>query len=121
VAIKAAKALARIGEASVPALFGALGNQVSHNHAIYGISNFPPIKKLSDLLIPYLKDEHWYIRQAAAFGLGKIGDIGAIEPLLEARHDKEPIVRAEVIHALGFFKDARIFDVSGCKHRIKLR
>lgn len=61
-----------------------------------------------EILIEYLEDEDWLVREAAADLLGKIGDIRAVEPLMKRlEHDKDTGVKELAIKALGLIGDAR--------------
>jgi HEAT repeat protein len=63
-------------------------------------------------LIEALDDDLWVVREAAGQALGIIGDMRAIEPLLDkAQHDRDMGVRESCIKALGEFGDARSVDV----------
>jgi HEAT repeat protein len=56
----------------------------------------------------YQKD--WSVRRAAAEALGKIGDAGAVEPLVEALKDGDKNVRAAAVKALGEIGDPRAIE-----------
>jgi HEAT repeat protein len=61
-----------------------------------------------EILIEYLEDEDWLVREAAADLLGKIGDVRAVEPLMQRlEHDKDTGVKELAIKALGLIGDAR--------------
>lgn len=61
-----------------------------------------------EILIEYLEDEDWLVREAAADLLGKIGDIRAVEPLMKRlAQDKDTGVKELAIKALGLIGDAR--------------
>lgn len=61
-----------------------------------------------DILIEYLKDDDWLVREAAADLLGKIADIRSVEPLMERlRKDKDTGVKELALKALGLIGDAR--------------
>jgi HEAT repeat protein len=61
-----------------------------------------------ELLIEYLEDEDWLVREAAADLLGKIGDVRAVEPLMtRLERDKDTGVKELAIKALGLIGDAR--------------
>ncbi|HHL40522.1 MAG TPA: hypothetical protein ENJ37_08450 [Deltaproteobacteria bacterium] len=56
-------------------------------------------------------DDHWKVRQNAAYALGAIGDPLAVEPLIEALSTDENVyVRAEAAESLGRIGDARAVD-----------
>ncbi len=61
-----------------------------------------------EILIEYLEDDDWLVREAAADLLGKIGDVRAVEPLMNRlAHDKDTGVKELSIKALGLIGDAR--------------
>jgi len=61
-----------------------------------------------EILIEYLEDDDWLVREAAADLLGKIGDVRAVEPLMKRlEHDKDTGVKELAIKALGLIGDAR--------------
>lgn len=61
-----------------------------------------------EILIEYLEDEDWLVREAAADLLGKIGDVRAVEPLMKRlARDKDTGVKELAIKALGLIGDAR--------------
>lgn len=61
-----------------------------------------------EILIEYLEDDDWLVREAAADLLGKIGDVRAVEPLMKRlEHDKDTGVKELAIKSLGLIGDAR--------------
>lgn len=61
-----------------------------------------------EILIEYLDDDDWLVREAAADLLGKIGDIRAVEPLMRRlERDKDTGVKELAIKSLGLIGDAR--------------
>jgi len=65
-----------------------------------------------EILIGYLGDDDWVVREAAADLLGKIGDVRAVEPLMDRlRTDKDTGVKELAIKALGLIGDARPVDL----------
>jgi HEAT repeat protein len=61
-----------------------------------------------EILIEYLEDEDWLVREAAADLLGKIADVRAVEPLMKRlARDKDTGVKELAIKALGLIGDAR--------------
>lgn len=61
-----------------------------------------------EILIEYLEDDDWLVREAAADLLGKIADVRAVEPLMKRlEHDKDTGVKELAIKALGLIGDAR--------------
>lgn len=65
-----------------------------------------------EVLIEYLRDDDWVVREAAADLLGKIGDIRAVEPLIERlRVDQDTGVKELAVKSLGMIGDARPVDL----------
>ena len=65
-----------------------------------------------EILIEYLEDEDWLVREAAADLLGKIEDARAVEPLMKrVRVDKDTGVKELAIKALGLIGDSRPVDL----------
>jgi HEAT repeat protein len=61
-----------------------------------------------EILIEYLRDDDWVVREAAADLLGKIGDVRAVEPLMERLAvDKDTGVKEHALKSLGLIGDAR--------------
>jgi HEAT repeat protein len=61
-----------------------------------------------EILIEYLEDDDWLVREAAADLLGKIGDVRSVEPLMKRlEQDKDTGVKELAIKALGLIGDAR--------------
>lgn len=61
-----------------------------------------------EILIEYLEDDDWLVREAAADLLGKIADVRAVEPLMRRlERDKDTGVKELAIKALGLIGDAR--------------
>jgi HEAT repeat protein len=61
-----------------------------------------------EILIEYLEDDAWLVREAAADLLGKIADVRAVEPLMKRlEHDKDTGVKELAVKALGLIGDAR--------------
>ena len=75
-----------------------------------GKPNIEKLEKKRDInglvkALNYEKDED--IRGNAAYALGVIGDVQAVEPLILALKDEHPYVRAYAAQALGMIGDAR--------------
>jgi HEAT repeat protein len=69
-------------------------------------------RPMVEILIEYLEDDDWLVREAAADLLGKIGDIRAVEPLMRRlRADKDTGVKELAIKALGLIGDSRPVDL----------
>ncbi|MEW6543701.1 MAG: HEAT repeat domain-containing protein [Nitrospirota bacterium] len=65
-----------------------------------------------EILIEFLGDEDWVVREAAADLLGKIGDARAVEPLMERlRRDKDTGVKELALKSLGLIGDPRPVDL----------
>jgi len=61
-----------------------------------------------EILIEYLEDDDWLVREAAADLLGKIADVRAVEPLMKRlAMDPDTGVKELAIKALGLIGDAR--------------
>ncbi|GJL55516.1 MAG: hypothetical protein NPIRA02_26480 [Nitrospirales bacterium] len=65
-----------------------------------------------EILIEYLEDDDWVVREAAADVLGKISDVRAVEPLMERlRVDGDTGVKELATKSLGLLGDARPVDL----------
>lgn len=65
-----------------------------------------------EILIEFLDDDDWVVREAAADLLGKIGDMRAVDPLMQRlRHDKDTGVKEYAIKGLGLIGDPRPVDM----------
>jgi HEAT repeat protein len=65
-----------------------------------------------EILIEYLEDDDWVVREAAADVLGKIGDVRAVEPLIERlRNDQDTGVKELAAKGLGLIGDSRPVDL----------
>lgn len=65
-----------------------------------------------EILIEYLEDDDWVVREAAADLLGKIGDVRAVPALMERlAQDKDTGVKEHAIKSLGLIGDARPVDL----------
>ena len=65
-----------------------------------------------EILIEYLEDDDWLVREAAADLLGKIGDIRAVEPLMKRlEQDRDTGVKEISLKSLGLIGDARPVDL----------
>ena len=65
-------------------------------------------RPIVEILIEYLEDDDWVVREAAADTLGKIGDIRAVEPLMiRLRSDKDTGVKEHALKSLGLIGDPR--------------
>ena len=61
-----------------------------------------------EILLEYLEDDDWVIREAAADALGKIGDVRAVEPLMvRLKTDQDTGVKEHAIKSLGLIGDPR--------------
>jgi HEAT repeat protein len=61
-----------------------------------------------EILLEYLDDDDWIVREAAADTLGKIGDVRAVEPLMDRlRADKDTGVKEHALKSLGLIGDSR--------------
>ncbi len=65
-----------------------------------------------EILIEYLEDDDWVVREAAADVLGKIGDVRAVEPLTtRLRVDQDTGVKELAVKALGLIGEASPVDL----------
>jgi HEAT repeat protein len=65
-----------------------------------------------EILIEYLEDDDWVVREAAADVLGKIADVRAVEPLMERlRVDPDTGVKELATKSLGLLGDSRPIDL----------
>ncbi len=65
-----------------------------------------------EIFIEYLEDDDWVVREAAADVLGKIGDVRAVEPLIERlKKDRDTGVKELATKGLGLIGDARPVDL----------
>lgn len=73
------------------------------------VQKLHPIGRPSvEILIEYLEDDDWVVREAAADVLGKIGDVRAVEPLIDRlKRDKDTGVKELATKGLGLIGDAR--------------
>ncbi len=61
-----------------------------------------------EILLEYLDDDDWVVREAAADTLGKIGDVRAVEPLMQRlESDKDTGVKEHALKSLGLIGDPR--------------
>jgi HEAT repeat protein len=61
-----------------------------------------------EILLEYLEDDDWLVREAATDLLGKIGDVRAVIPLMKRlEQDKDTGVKELAIKALGLIGDSR--------------
>ena len=61
-----------------------------------------------EILLEYLEDDDWVVREAAADTLGKIGDVRAVEPLMiRLQSDKDTGVKEHALKSLGLIGDPR--------------
>lgn len=69
-------------------------------------------RPIVEILIEYLEDDDWVVREAAADVLGKIGDVRAVEPLIERlKRDNDTGVKELATKGLGLIGDARPVDL----------
>ena len=61
-----------------------------------------------EILLDYLEDDDWIVREAAADTLGKIGDVRAVELLMvRLKSDKDTGVKEHALKSLGLIGDPR--------------
>ncbi len=119
------EALRKIGEPAVEPLIKALGDEVASvrqsaanalgdiGYSYVGVlgvwdedsGNYVLVPKIGEPavepLIKALGDENSYVREEAAWALGKIGDPRAVEPLNEVSNDEDSEVRVYAKNALS--------------------
>ena len=65
-----------------------------------------------EILIEYLEDDDWVVREAAADVLGKIADVRAVEPLMKRlQSDPDTGVKELATKSLGLLGDSRPVDL----------
>jgi HEAT repeat protein len=112
IAVGALKKLGAIRE-RIDRTFSALreieGASEREEARMAAILDLLPIGRPSvEILIEYLEDEDWLVREAAADLLGKIGDVRAVEPLMRRLQvDKDAGVKELAVKGLGLIGDAR--------------
>jgi hypothetical protein len=101
VSYQAGEALAKIGEAALSPLFGALenGKPKSRRRAAHALSGFEDVR-VPPKLIGMLKDDDPEVRKAAAYSLGKRGEKSALSSLTASLLDFDSSVRKECSDAL---------------------
>ncbi|WP_236685616.1 HEAT repeat domain-containing protein [Geobacter pickeringii] len=110
------KTLAKLGNPrAVEPLLGLL--RKSRSNETFDANNYlnESIEALGDLkdrratgdLVPLLKKGNWYVKGITARALGKIGDTGAVEPLIDGLCDKEENLRKNAAIALAEIRDDR--------------
>ncbi|MBK9438257.1 MAG: HEAT repeat domain-containing protein [Chloracidobacterium sp.] len=61
-----------------------------------------PISEATTMIVPLLSDKAEFVRREAAYALGELSSVDAVDPLsLLVRKDRAPIVRAAAAAALG--------------------
>lgn len=78
--------------------------------AAYALQGFNNPRTISSLILA-LEDKNSYVRQAAVITLGEIGDVQAIEPLIQAFNDNDRIVAQEIPDALALIGELAILPV----------
>ena len=82
-------------------------NWISHRDGPVRNWRYIPIH----VLLRKLKSESAEMRAYAAEGLGGVGDVNAVAPLIDALTDNNSTVRRFAISSLGKIRDARAIDV----------
>ncbi len=76
------------------------------------ISLHPIGRPAVEILIEYLEDDDWVVREAAADVLGKIGDVRAVPPLIvRLETDQDTGVKELAAKGLGLIGDSRPVDL----------
>lgn len=112
VAVRTLKKLGAIRErieAAFNALRDAEGAAEREEVRMATVIELLPIGRPSvEILIEYLRDDDWAVREAAADLLGKIGDVRAVDPLMERlRVDQDTGVKEYALKSLGLIGDPR--------------
>jgi HEAT repeat protein len=102
-------ALTAIGEPSVPALGLCLSDpQLGVQEAASAVLASIADERVLAPLIASLGNRDWIVRMHAAKALGRIKDLGSIEPLIPLLQDKVKAVREETTAALAAIGEAAI-------------
>ncbi len=99
----ATNVLVRIGEPAVAPLINSFKNEDVRNMSSNVLLQIGEPAVLP--LIAALENEDTFIREQAAFTLGNIGDIRAVEPLIILLNDADAMVREKAARALGKIGD----------------
>ena len=104
---EAARALARIGQASVDPLIRASTGPVAfaRQNATWALGAIDDVRAVP-AVIARLKDEDAGVREQAAWALGALDDVRGVEPLTGALGDRVGKVRKQAAWALGALDDA---------------
>lgn len=116
-AISAIGALAPSPQGVIPHLAQALKDEdafvrVNAAMAMFDIAQRyrNPHQNLKDLCLKALKDPNIYVVKNAARTLGLVGDEEALREIIALlKQEQRPEITANLIHALGLFKDSRTF------------
>lgn len=73
--------------------------------AAIGSLVFSSSDRALETLVDGLSDEHWQVREEAAFVIGKLAPPSAVEPLIDAMEDEYWQVRLKAAGSLGKLKD----------------
>ncbi len=94
--------------AAIPALSDP--SEIVRATAAFSVIFLPKDEAVSEL-VPLLRDKFELVRREAAYALGKVGDVSALDPLIETlQKDKTLEVRNAAVIALGEVGDARAID-----------
>ncbi|MEO8391427.1 MAG: HEAT repeat domain-containing protein [Chloroflexota bacterium] len=102
----------QIGNANIDILLNALSNS-DENIRMLGVwaageFEIPMASKESlRLVLVALNDSSVSVRMVAAAALGRMGEMGAVQPLLIALEDDEPLVRSSAVKSLGLLRNER--------------
>lgn len=107
----AARALVRIGNASVDPLIAALTSSaaVARRNAAWALGALDDQRAVTPL-VASLKDSAPNVREQASWALGAIDDARAVQPLISALRDTSSSVRRQAAWALGALDDAHAVD-----------
>lgn len=112
----AAESLGQIGDRSaVPALIDAMKNNRDRrvrSRAAAALGAIKDFRALEPLIWGLAnKDEHWDVRRMAAKSLGKLKHPAAVDPLISAFTDSQPMLRQSIVEALKDNADPKAVDV----------
>ncbi|NSW75431.1 MAG: HEAT repeat domain-containing protein [Candidatus Atribacteria bacterium] len=108
-----AEALGKIGNPiAIPPLIEAFQEMDAENSDLWWKASWALLKikdpRVTESLLEALQHDIPQVRMGAAYTLGEIGDIRAVEPLITVlREDQEERVRTQAAHALGRLGDKR--------------
>jgi HEAT repeat protein len=108
---EAARALVRIGTASLDPLVRVLGSRatIARRNAAWALGKLDDHRAVMPL-IGSLRDTDEHVREQAAWALGALDDPKAVQPLIAALRDSAAMVRRQTAWALGALDDSGAVD-----------